>query len=286
MSEATWSEVAERVWVGRHPWCDVNVTAIGGERGLVVVDTHGSAAAGRRVVDDVRRLGAGSVVAVVATHAHYDHCFGTAAFREAFGDDLPVHAHEGCGAELLETAARFKAAYEAEIDEAHRDDVLATEVVTPDHLFSSAAFIDLGDRALELVHPGRGHTGGDLVVRVPDVDVVLAGDLVEEAGPPGIGADAFPLEWAPTLDVLLSLTTRASLVVPGHGAVVDRAFVEEQRADLAVIAGTITHLAQSGVAVDKALEAAEWPWERELLRTAVQRGYAQLPRSERRLPMA
>jgi hypothetical protein len=40
-------EVADRIWVARYDWADVNITAIGGERGLVVVDTHGSAAAGR-----------------------------------------------------------------------------------------------------------------------------------------------------------------------------------------------------------------------------------------------
>jgi hypothetical protein len=33
----------------RYEWMDVNVTAIGSDRGLVVVDTHGSGAAGRHV---------------------------------------------------------------------------------------------------------------------------------------------------------------------------------------------------------------------------------------------
>ena len=51
----------------------------------------------------------------------------------------------------------------------------------PERTFSSAIALDLGDRYVELVHPGRGHTAGDLVVRVPDADVVLAGDLVEQA---------------------------------------------------------------------------------------------------------
>src|SRR5690349_15121339 len=35
-------EVADRVWVARYEWADANVTAIGSERGVVVVDTHGS----------------------------------------------------------------------------------------------------------------------------------------------------------------------------------------------------------------------------------------------------
>ncbi len=61
------AEGAPRVWVARYDWFDVNVTVVGGERGLLVVDTHGSVVAGRTVADDVRRLGAGDVVGVVNT---------------------------------------------------------------------------------------------------------------------------------------------------------------------------------------------------------------------------
>ena len=61
----------------------------------------------------------------------------------------------------------------------HTVTLLATELVVPDQTFSSVTTIDLGDRAVELVHPGRGHTDGDLVVRLDDADVLLAGDLVD-----------------------------------------------------------------------------------------------------------
>ena len=42
----------------------------------------------------------------------------------------------------------------------------AARIVLPTETFSSARVVDLGDRLVELVHPGRGHTAGDLVVRV------------------------------------------------------------------------------------------------------------------------
>ncbi len=119
--------------------------------------------------------------------------------------------------------------------------------------------LDLGDRLVELVHPGRGHTAGDLVVRVPDVDVVLAGDLVEESAAtdatPGFGGDCWPFEWPLTLDTVIGLTTTATLVVPGHGAVVDRDFVEQQRNDIGIVAETIRDLAGRGVPVAEALAA-------------------------------
>jgi glyoxylase-like metal-dependent hydrolase (beta-lactamase superfamily II) len=288
------TEIADRVWVARYEWFDVNVTLVGGDRGLLVVDTHASDRAARAVVDDVRRLGAGDVVGVVNTHEHFDHTFGNGAFRAAYGE-IPIHAHEVAAERTVSAGERIKGLYDAPGDEdspddSHRDEVQATEIVPADRTFSSAVSLDLGDRAVELVHPGRGHTGGDLVLRVPDVDVLLAGDLVEESmvrdGVPGFGDDCYPLEWPHSLDIVLSLSTSSTVVVPGHGAPVDREFVEEQRNAIGIVAQTIRDLAARGVPADQALGATEWPYPREELAAAVRRGYAQLSRSEKRLPLA
>ena len=123
-------------------------------------------------------------------------------------------------------------------------------------------------------------------MRVPDADVVLAGDLVEESGPPYFDSDAWPLEWPATLGVVFGLLTEATTVVPGHGAVVGRVFVEEQAHQLGAVSRTIQELAAQGVPVEEALQAGEWPWPREHLAEAVVAGYAQLPPGARRLPMA
>ena len=282
-------EVADRVWVSRYEWFDVNCTLVGGDAGLLLVDTHASAVAAREVVDDIRRLGAGDVVAVVNTHEHFDHTFGNAEVRRAYGAGVPIHAHETAAERTIPAGERIKDLYHAETDDPRRDEVIATEILPADHRFSSASVLDLGDRMVELVHPGRGHTGGDLVVRVPDADVLLAGDLVEEsaarAGVPGFGADCYPLEWPLTLDIVLGLTTAASVVVPGHGAPVDRDFVEQQRNEIGVLAETIRDLAGRGVPVEEALDAGQWPFPRQELADAVRRGYEQLPRSQRRLPL-
>lgn len=281
---ADFTEVADRVWVARYAWFDVNVTAIGSDRGLVVVDTHGSTVAARGVIDDLRRLGVGAVTAVVNTHAHFDHTFGNAAFLAEYGA-LPIHAHEAAAAATVAAGTRIRQAVEEDADDPHRDEVLATEVVPADHTFSSARVLDLGDRAVELVHPGRGHTAGDLVVRVPDVDVLLAGDLVEESGPPMYGDDCWPLDWPRALELVLGLTTAGTVVVPGHGSPVDQAFVERQRGEVGQVAETIRDVAGRGVPAAEALAAAEWPLPRERLRDAVRRGYGQLPRSQKRLPL-
>ena len=271
------TEVADRVWVARYELYDVNVTLVGGAEGLLVVDTHGTAAAAREVVADVDRLGVGRVTAVVNTHAHFDHVVGNGTFRAAYGE-LPIIAHEVAVEELV-------AWQESAEPDPRLTDVARADVVLPERTFSSAIALDLGERAVELVHPGRGHTGGDLVVRVPDADVLLAGDLVEESAPPSFGSDSWPMDWPLSLDIVLGLTTPGTVVVPGHGAPVDRDFVEEQRNAIGVVAETIRDLAGRGVPVGEALAAAEWPFPREGLAEAVRRGYEQLPRSQRRLPL-
>ncbi|MGA8845124.1 MAG: MBL fold metallo-hydrolase [Nocardioides sp.] len=88
------TEIADRVWVARYAWLDVNITVVQGERGLLVVDTHSSEVAAREVIADVRALGIGDVVEIVNTHEHFDHTFGNGAFRATYGAEVPIHAHE------------------------------------------------------------------------------------------------------------------------------------------------------------------------------------------------
>lgn len=280
---AVFTEVGERVWVARYEWYDVNVTLVEGEAGLLVIDTHASARAAREVIADLRKISSRPLVGVVNTHHHFDHTFGNGAFREAFGP-VPVTAHESAAASTVPHGERLQRSL-TEQDDERADEVAETVVVAADHTFSSVAAIDLGDRSVELVHPGRGHTDGDLVVRIEGADVVVAGDLVEESDMPSYGEDCWPLDWPHALDLTLELIGPATVVVPGHGSPVDRDFVFEQRSSIGVVAQTVRDLAGRGVPLGEALGATQWPYPSERLADAVRRAYEQLPRTARRLPL-
>ena len=277
-------EVADRCWVARHEFLDVNVGLVGGERGLLVVDTHCSEVEARRVVEQIRRLGVGEVVAVVNTHEHFDHTFGNVVLAEAY-DGPPIHAHEDAAAGLAESGPRMQREAAADDSDPRHADIAACRIMLPTETFSSARAVDLGGRQVELIHPGRGHTAGDVVVRVADADVLFAGDLVEESGTPGFGDDCFTMDWPATLDLVISLLGGGSVVVPGHGDPVGRGFAEEQRSAIGVVAETIRDLASKGIAARDVLGAAEWPYPAEELVHAVRRGYEQLPRAARTLPL-
>lgn len=255
-------EVADRCYVARYREWDVSIGVVLGSAGALVVDTRASAVQGRQLRDDIARLpGRPEVRWLVNTHEHFDHVLGNSVF-----DGASVTAHENAAAGMPGAVARIKREIAADrsLDPAHPeitaavlDDVLSSPVRLPDRSFSSALTIDLGGRYVELLYPGRAHTDGDLVLRVPDVDVLFAGDLVEESADrdatPFFGADCWPLEWSATLDFVISLLTEDSLVVPGHGTHVGRGFVEQQREDIAALAELARSLALAGVPVSDAL---------------------------------
>ncbi|HEU5157627.1 MAG TPA: MBL fold metallo-hydrolase [Streptosporangiaceae bacterium] len=262
-----WVEVADRCFQRRYSTLDVSVGVVLGSAGALVIDTLGSRREAERLRLDLRRLGVRREPRwVVNTHAHFDHCFGNAAFKPEDGlwghaslpDELATIDREALAAEFPDWA----------------DDVRNDPITPPDRLVAASAAIDLGDRVVKLHHLGRGHTGGDLVITVPDARCVYAGDLVEESGPPAYGADCFPLEWPTTLMQLLNLSF--DVLVPGHGGAVDRDFAVRQAGEVALVALRIREYRADGVPAEEAVATGEWPYPREVVAAAVRRGYDHL----------
>jgi len=250
--DGRWVEVGDGVLARRHAELDLTVGLVLGAERALVVDTRGDARQGAELAAAVREVTA-LPLAVAITHAHFDHCFGTAAFAPA-----PVHALPRCRAVLAATAAaqraRWTGYYRDRGDHATADALAATDPPLPDA--DAPTVLDLGGRRAELRHPGRGHTDHDLVVVVPDAGVVFAGDLVEQGAPPDF-EDAVVPDWPATLDVLLALRPR--VVVPGHGDPVDAAFVAGQREQLAEVAALHAAVARGDVPAAEAERRSPYP---------------------------
>jgi glyoxylase-like metal-dependent hydrolase (beta-lactamase superfamily II) len=267
------TEIADRVYVLRQPMLDVNVTLVLGDGEALVVDTLSTAAQAAELVTAARVL-TPAPLTVVNTHHHFDHCFGNATV--AADQHRPVYAHQTTVRLLREhTAACRREAYDEMLpaDPGLAAELARTTILAPTHAVHQESTVDLGGRTVVLRHLGRGHTEGDLVVQVPDVDVLVTGDLIEESGPPAF-EDAYPLEWVETVAALLRLTTPGTVVVPGHGAVVGQDFIQVQHDDLA----TMSWLIRNGDADRAPAErvAARTPFDPEAGLTAVRRGYAEL----------
>jgi glyoxylase-like metal-dependent hydrolase (beta-lactamase superfamily II) len=280
------TEIAEGCFLARYAAWDTTIGAVVGLDGVLVIDTRATYPHGLEIREQVKRIAPNAPVRwVVNTHEHFDHVLGNAAFADA-----AVLAHEVAAASMTDAVERIREAIRADpqpdrsdpaITAAVLEGVLTSPLRLPDKTFTSVTTIDLGDQLVELLHPGRGHTAGDLVVRVPASDVVFAGDLIEESAAPAFGSDCFPLEWATSLDIVVGLTTDSTVLVPGHGAAVGRDFVQQQRSDVSDVAELIRSLYQQGVPAAEALAVGkdDWAFPPAGLEQAVQRGYRQLRES-------
>jgi glyoxylase-like metal-dependent hydrolase (beta-lactamase superfamily II) len=266
-----WREVGDRVYARRHEFLDLNVGLVVGDGRCLVIDTRATLVEAGDLIAAVREVTA-HPWAVANTHTHWDHYFGNAAFRPA-----EIWAHERAAAWAREYGSVHKeglkgqARREADLAE-FVEQVDAVTPDPPDRTFADdAATLDIGGRAVTLRYHGRGHTDGDITINVDAV--TFAGDLVEEGASVGF-SDSFPLDWPGTLDALL--VHLAGPVVPGHGDVVDLAYVRGQRDEVAAIA----ELARAGHAEGRDADslAADLPLPDHQRTHAARRAYRQLDR--------
>ena len=250
---SVWSEVGDRVFVRRYAFYDQNIGAILGDDGVLIVDTRISHRQADEILADLRELTPLPVRAVVNTHGHNDHAFGNHRFRPA-----PIWGHERCARMVRDTGAAQLAKVAEAIPELAAD--LAEVVLDPPDRTFDGDFMtldfDAGGRRIELRHLGRGHTDNDVVVIVPDADVLFAGDLVEADAPPYFG-DGYPLDWPATVERMVEHVTGA--VVPGHGTVGDRAFAVRSMTELRAIAELATLVHQGVLDLDAAVLRTPYP---------------------------
>ncbi|MFD9003819.1 MBL fold metallo-hydrolase [Streptomyces sp. NPDC059582] len=234
--ELGWERLAEGVGRCRLPVWDCTVGLVVGAGSAVLVDAGSSLAEGARLREQAEAIAGCRVRFLALTHPHFDHVFGAAAFADATvlaaaGADADAVAGDAFGdgreemrADAVRNGLDATAAREA-----------ADALVRPHRGVRGRLSLEpAGGPRVVLADVGPGHSARDLAVVVPgDPAVVFCGDLVEESGAPQAGPDAVPSRWPAALDRLLALGGEDALYVPGHGAVVDAAFVRAQRDALA-----------------------------------------------------
>jgi cyclase len=221
------------------PYYVSNAIVIVGEDGVAVVDPGAGPAEARVLRAAIRTVTALPVRYVIDTHFHFDHALGNEAFEGAIvvGHDA-TRARLGPDALQGRTVASFAAGIPTQVarsredartegDPGKREDLfrraasleaygheLATmRAVPPALTFSESLTLWLGSREIRLVHLGRAHTAGDLVVYLPKERIAGTGDMFN--GYLGFMGDAYVDEWAETLGRLEQLDFET--VIPGHG---------------------------------------------------------------------
>jgi glyoxylase-like metal-dependent hydrolase (beta-lactamase superfamily II) len=261
---SVFDELGDGVYRRRYESLDLNIGVVIGAEAILLVDSRASHRQADQLRDELRTLTDLPVGWVVNTHFHWDHTWGNARFPEA-----ALWGHERCRTEMLERGEAARQRVLAWMPEEHHDAVNEVVITPPTETFRSSTMIDIGDRVVDLRYHGLGHTNSDIAVRIPDAGVLFAGDLLEEGAPPSFG-DSYPLDWVQTLDSI----RLEPIVVPGHGDVVDAAFVATQQGEIEAIAEAARLGYHEDAPVESLIETGPYP--REPMRLALTRAYAQL----------
>ncbi|MGG5752094.1 MBL fold metallo-hydrolase [Zafaria sp. Z1313] len=219
----SWRRVGDRSYVMRLPGFAMNVGLVLGDERAVLVDTGSGPLEAARILDAVREV-TELPLTVVNTHAHADHFYGNAYFAAHGVEEFWAHA--AAAASMRDDGERQRVLVRAADPAMAAGEGEHTGLHVPDRLVEEAPVdLDLGGHTVTLFHLGRGHTSGDLLVG--SGKVLYAGDLVEEGAHPSF-EDSYPYEWQKVLGKIIAIDELYTVIVPGHGDVVDPDFVRTQ----------------------------------------------------------
>jgi cyclase len=198
-----------------------NAGIVIGRDGIVVIDTLISAKEAKKFIKDIRAVSDKPIKYVVNTHMHLDHTFGNCEFAKLGANIIASADGKREMMSYAEPTLKNVSAYGLS-----EKDMEGTEICYPSITFEKRMEIDLGDRNVELVHPGRSHTEGSIIVFVPDQKALFAGDILFTNYHPNlIYADIDG--WVSVLDFILAM--HAAMIVPGHGPVSTTKDVEDMK---------------------------------------------------------
>ncbi len=224
-----------------------NAVAILGDGETLVVDPLVAPVYGREVKRLLTERGAGPVRWVVTTHHHTDHSVGASVFVEE-GAEVISHAvaAERMAAEQPGILAQRRG--RADVGALFADAVPAV----PTRLLTEPLELSVGGVRTVVRSCGPAHTPGDLRIDLPDLGVVVTGDLVFHGYHPNL-EHADLAGWKRSLEDLLR-EPREATFVPGHGAPGGREIVEAQIAWFATAEQEVRRAASEGLSPERTVE--------------------------------
>ncbi|MBF9032970.1 MBL fold metallo-hydrolase [Rhodobacterales bacterium HKCCE2091] len=188
---------------------DPNSGVIIGDDSVMIVEAQATPRLARKVIDCVRSVTDKPISHLVLTHYHAVRVLGASAY--------------GAGQILMSDTARAMVAERGQEDwdsefarfprlfQGHEE---IPGLTWPTTSFTGRMSVHLGSRRVDLMQLGRAHTAGDIVIHVPDQNVMFTGDIVEYHSACYCG-DGHLRDWPVTLEAIRAFDLDA--IAPGRG---------------------------------------------------------------------
>ncbi len=225
-----------------------NVAIQVGSDGAVVVDT-GDAAHADRLVAELKKLTPRPIRYLINTTADADHVGGNEKVAKA-GRNLRQLGNPGANVVPAAIAAAEGALLRMSVDK-------YPESAWPSESFPESMNLYLNDEGIEVLHQPNAHTDADSLVFFRRSDVVMAGDIIDTRRFPMIdvaNGGSISGEIA-ALNRIIGLAISSipivsreagTVIVPGHGRLLDKIDVVEYRDMIVILRDRIEHLIKQG----------------------------------------
>jgi cyclase len=185
------------------------------------------------------------ITQVINTHHHGDHTGG----NHAFSADVAIIAHENAKPRILAQTQQYVSGVAggrkelanskgettvrilSDIAEFEKNAAsIKPESWAPTKTVSDGEELKIGGITVVLRHFGAGHTDNDLVLHLPDQNVIHTGDLLFNKVYPYVdrSAKANTKGWINSLNQIAKLAKDDTIIVPGHGEISNKAAIAEQ----------------------------------------------------------
>ena len=193
------------------------------------------------VVTQIKTVTDKPVKYVLSTHHHEDHSGGNGKFLST--------------AEIISTAKARQNILE------HRQPNASANLAPARVTFTEETAVYLGGKEVRARYYGRGHTDGDAIMYFPALRTIHTGDLMAGTTPliDYTGGGSL-VEWTKTLDEAMKLDF--DTVIPGHGAVTNKAGLLAYRNNVDKLRTRATSLVREGKSQDEVgkVMMAEFGW--------------------------
>ena len=210
MTEKTisFTEVGNGLWAFTAEG-DPNSGVIIGDDSVMIVEAQATPRLASKVIEKVREVTDKPISHVVLTHYHAVRVLGASAFNaeqiimsETARSMVVERGQEDWDSEF----GRFPRLFQG-----HES---IPGLTWPTQTFKGRMSVYLGKRRVDLMQLGRAHTAGDIVIHVPDENVMFTGDIVEDHSACYCGDGHFG-DWGKTLDNIAAFDVDA--IAPGRG---------------------------------------------------------------------
>ncbi|WP_170398573.1 MBL fold metallo-hydrolase [Ruegeria arenilitoris] len=188
---------------------DPNSGVIIGDDSVMIIEAQATPRLARKVIDCVRSVTDKPITHLALTHYHAVRVLGASAYEAQqiiMSDKARAMVAERGQEDWDSEFQRFPRLFEG-----HES---IPGLTWPTTSFRDRMTVYLGNRRVDLMHLGRAHTAGDIVIHVPDQNVMFTGDIVEYHSACYCGDGHFG-DWGGTLDAIKAFDLNA--IAPGRG---------------------------------------------------------------------